>query len=41
MKGNYQFLMNMMVTSNEKMEEEMFLGLRKIEGVSHTIFKKI
>lgn len=28
------------VTNNEKMEEELFLGLRKIEGVSKVLFKE-
>jgi oxygen-independent coproporphyrinogen-3 oxidase len=28
------------VTENEKREEQMFLGLRKTEGITHTIYEE-
>jgi putative oxygen-independent coproporphyrinogen III oxidase len=38
MEGNRPLLHEHEVTIDEKMEEQMFLGLRKVEGVSHEAF---
>ncbi len=38
--GSLPIIQQHEVTKGEKMEEEMFLGLRKIEGVTYPLLKK-
>lgn len=38
--GELPIVYEHVVTENEKREEQMFLGLRKIEGITHTIYEE-
>jgi putative oxygen-independent coproporphyrinogen III oxidase len=40
LEGNFPLLEDHLVPKSERMEEEMFLGLRKIAGVSFALFKQ-